>query len=200
MSAWGEVPVLAGRHVMLRPLAREDRDAILKAASDGRLWELFFTAVPGPETIDAWMERAFLDRSHGRALPFAVTAPDGRVIGSTRYMRINPAHRRLEIGTTFYAASVQRSGVNTEAKLLLLRHAFDVMGCMCVQFRTDWFNHASRRAIERLGAKQDGVLRNHNMTADGRIRDTVVYSIIANEWPGVRANLEFKLARAGETA
>ena len=199
MSGWDETPTLAGRHVALRPLVPEDRDAILAAASDGRLWELFYTAVPGPDTIDAWIERAFREKSHGRALPFAVTAPDGRVIGSTRYMRMNPAHRRLEIGTTFYAASVQRSGVNTEAKLLLLAHAFEAMGCVCVQFRTDWFNHASRRAIERLGAKPDGVLRNHNITPDGRMRDTMVYSILASEWPGVKANLEFKLRRAGDS-
>lgn len=190
--SWTETPTLAGKHVTLRPLRAEDRDAILAAASDGRLWDLFYTAVPGPETVDTWFERAFRDQAHGRALPFAVTAPDGRVIGSTRFMRMNPAHRRLEIGTTFYARSVQRSAVNTEAKLLLLAYAFETLGCVCVQFRTDWFNRASQRAIERLGAKRDGVLRSHTIMADGRVRDTVVYSILDNEWPGVRANLEFR--------
>ena len=199
MNGWDDTPVLTGRHVTLRPLVPEDRDAIVAAAGDGKLWELFYTAVPGPETIDAWMERAFRERDWGRALPFAVTAPDGRVIGSTRFMRMNPAHRRLEIGTTFYARSVQRTAVNTEAKLLLLGQAFEAMDCVCVQFRTDWFNHASQRAIERLGAKRDGVLRSHTIMADGRVRDTVVYSILAHEWPGVKTNLASRLARVGET-
>lgn len=198
--SWTETPTLAGKHVILRPLEAGDRDAILAAASDGKLWELFYTAVPGPETVDSWLARAFHDQAHGRALPFAVTGSDGRVIGSTRFMRMNPAHRRLEIGTTFYARSVQRSAVNTEAKLLLLAHAFEALGCACVQFRTDWFNRASQRAIERLGAKRDGVLRNHTIMADGRVRDTVVYSILDSEWPGVKANLQFQLARHEEAA
>ena len=193
MGDWRRVPTLSGKHVALRPLVADDRDAILAAASDGLLWALFYTAVPGPETINAWMDRATADQAAGRALPLAVTLPDGRVVGSSRFMRMNEANRRLEIGTTFYAASVQRSPVNTEAKLLMLTHAFEFLGCLCVQFRTDWFNRRSQAAIERLGAKRDGVLRNHNIMPDGRVRDTVVYSIIANEWPGVRANLEHRL-------
>lgn len=193
MGNWRHVPELAGKHVRLRSLVAADRDAILAAASDGRLWELFYTAVPGPDTVDAWMAKAAAEQAVGRALPLAVTLPDGRVVGSTRFMRINEPNRRLEIGTTFYAASVQRSAVNTEAKLLMLAHAFETLGCLCVQFRTDWFNRRSQAAIERLGAKRDGVLRNHNIMPDGRVRDTVVYSIIAAEWPGVRTNLEHRL-------
>lgn len=193
MSDWSTVPTLAGRHVVLRPLVAADREALLAAASDGRLWELFYTGVPGPDTVDTWLARAATDQAAGRALPFAVTLPSGELVGSTRYMRMSETHRRLEIGTTFYAAHVQRTAVNSEAKLLMLRHAFETLGCLCVQFRTDWFNTRSQRAIERLGAKRDGVLRNHVIMPDGRVRDTVVYSIIANEWPGVRANLEHRL-------
>jgi RimJ/RimL family protein N-acetyltransferase len=193
MGDWRHVPELAGKHVRLRPLVAADRDAILAAASDGRLWELFYTAVPGPDTIDAWMAKAAAEQAVGRAMPLAVTLPDGPVVGSTRFMRMNEPNRRLEIGTTFYAASVQRSAVNTEAKLMMLAHAFETLGCLCVQFRTDWFNRRSQAAIERLGAKRDGVLRNHNIMPDGRVRDTVVYSIVANEWPGVRTNLEHRL-------
>ncbi len=196
MSIWDQAPTLSGRHVTLRPLDASDRDAILEASSDGKLWELFYTAVPGPTTIDSWMERAATEQAQGRSLPFAVLDSSGTVVGSTRFMRMNPSHRRLEIGTTFYAARVQRTPLNTEAKRLLLGHAFDAMGCVCVQLRTDWFNRPSRRAIERLGARQDGVLRNHNITPDGRVRDTVVYSIVEGEWPGVRRNLDFMLSRA----
>ncbi len=196
MSQWSAVPTLKGRHVTLRPLEASDRDAILEASSDGKLWELFYTAVPGPTTVDSWMERAATEQAQGRSLPFAVLDSSGTVVGSTRFMRMNPSHRRLEIGTTFYAARVQRTPLNTEAKRLLLGHAFDAMGCVCVQLRTDWFNRPSRRAIERLGARQDGVLRNHNITPDGRVRDTVVYSIVEGEWPGVRRNLDFMLSRA----
>ena len=195
MTIWDESPTLRGRHVTLRPLVPSDRDAILAAASDGRLWELFYTAVPGPETVDVWMARAESERGQGRSLPFAVLDGAGDVVGSTRFMRINRAHRRVEIGTTFYAARVQRTPLNTEAKRLLLTHAFEAMGCVCVQFRTNWFNRPSRRAIERLGARQDGVLRNHMITPEGHGRDTVVYSIIDSEWPGVRQNLDFLLAR-----
>lgn len=198
--SWSETPTLNGRLVTLRPLVPDDRDAILNAASDGELWKLFYTTVPSAETVDDWMARAFRDHGHGRALPFAVTAPDGRVIGSTRYMRMHAANRRVEIGSTFYAQSAQRSGVNTEAKSLLLAHAFEVLGCVCVQFRTDWLNQASRRAIERLGAKPDGMLRNHSIMPDGRVRDTMVYSILDREWPGVKAALALKLRPSGGDA
>jgi len=135
------------------------------------------------------------ERDYGRALPFTVETPDGQVVGATRLMRLAPAHRRLEIGGTFYAKAVQRTGVNTEAKRMLLAHAFEVMDCQCVQIRTDLLNLRSQRAIERLGARRDGVLRGHQVMADGRLRDTVVYSILDREWPGVRQNLDYLLGR-----
>lgn len=194
MSDWTEQPTLGGRHVTLRPLAPADRDALVAAASDGALTELFFTNVAGLNDPDTFVAALFRERDAGRGMPFAVTTPDGALVGLTRYMRMNAGHRRLEIGGTFYARSVQRSGVNTEAKLLLLGHAFEAMGCNAVQLRTDWFNRRSQAAIERLGAKRDGVLRNHQVM-DGRLRDIVVYSIIAGEWPGVRRNLRFLLSR-----
>ncbi|WP_404369673.1 GNAT family N-acetyltransferase [Sphingomonas sp. MMS24-J45] len=194
MSSWGEQPTLVGRHITLRPLVPADRDALVAAAGDGDLTELFFTNVSGLSDPDAFMAATFKERDFGRAMPFAVETPDGRVVGLTRYMRMSAQHKRLEIGGTFYARSVQRSGVNTEAKLLLLTHAFETMGCNVVQIRTDWFNKRSQAAIERLGAKRDGVLRNHQVM-DGRVRDLVVYSIIASEWAGVKQNLRFLLAR-----
>ena len=194
MSVWNETPVLRGEHVTLRPLAMADRDALVAAAADGDLTGLFFTNVSGLADPDAFMAALLRDRDHGRSMPFVVEMPDGRVVGATRFLRMNEAHRRVEIGGTFYARSVQRSGVNTEAKKLLLAHAFDVLGCNVVQIRTDWFNRNSQRAIERLGAKRDGVLRAHQML-NGRVRDIVVYSIIACEWPGVRVNLEHLLTR-----
>lgn len=193
--SWTETPTLVGRHVSLRPLVPEDRDALLAAVSEDRAWEMFFTMAPGPETIDAYLATAFREQSYGRVLPFAVCRPDGKLIGTTRYMRMAKAHRRLEIGATVYAASARRSGVNTEAKLLLLTHAFEKMACVAVEIRTDWLNKRSQAAIVRLGAKLDGVLRNHLIAPDGRVRDMVVYSILANEWSGVRRNLEYLLAR-----
>lgn len=194
MSVWQSIPTLTGHHVTLRPLAHSDRDALVSAAADGDLTDLFFTNVSGLKDPDAFMNAIFLERDHGRAMPFAVCGPDGALVGLTRYMRMAPQHRRLEIGGTFYAKSVQRTGVNTEAKKLLLLHAFEIMGCNAVQIRTDWFNRQSQAAIERLGAKRDGVLRNHQIM-DGRIRDLVVYSIIASEWPGVKRNLNYLLER-----
>jgi len=192
VTLWRAAPTLVGRHVTLRPLVPEDRDALVAAAGD--LTALFYANVSALRDPDAFMASVFKERDYGRALPFAVETPDGEVVGLTRLMRMNEAHRRVEIGGTFYARSVQRSGVNTEAKMLLLTHAFDSLGCQVVQIRTDWLNRASQRAIERLGAKRDGVLRSHQVM-DGRVRDIVVYSIIACEWPGVRANLEFLLDR-----
>lgn len=194
--SWSEQPLLRGQHVVLRPLTPDDGAAIAAAVADGGLTELFFTTVSAFRDPDAAMAAVLRDREQGRGMPFAVETPDGRVVGLTRYMRMNEGHRRLEIGGTFYARSVQRSGVNTEAKLLLLTHAFETMGCNVVQIRTDGFNRKSQAAIERLGAKRDGVLRNHQLL-DGRIRDLVVYSIIAGEWPGVKRNLQFLLDRGG---
>ncbi|QNE30994.1 GNAT family N-acetyltransferase [Sphingomonas sp. NBWT7] len=192
MNAWRDAPVLIGRHVRLRPLEAADRDALAAAAAG--LTDLFYANVSGLADPDRFMASALKERDYGRAMPFAVETPDHAIVGLTRFMRMSEAHRRVEIGGTFYAPAVQRSGVNTEAKLLLLGHAFDVLGCNVVQIRTDWFNRASQRAIERLGAKRDGVLRSHQVM-DGRVRDIVVYSIIAGEWPGVRQNLQHLLAR-----
>ncbi len=200
MSVWTDPPTLVGHHVTLRPLTAKDRDGLVAAAADGDLTELFFSNVNGLRNPGAFMAAAFKERDFGRAMPFAVCLPDGKIVGMTRYMRMAPQHLRLEIGGTFYAKSVQRTGVNTEAKTLLLTHAFEVMGCNAVEIRTDWFNRRSQAAIERLGAKRDGVLRNHQVM-DGRIRDLVVYSVIASEWPGVKRNLDYLLARyQGESA
>lgn len=194
-DSWREIPVLEGNHVLLRPMTREDGPAIVEAGSDGKLWELFYTAVPSADEIDAYLEAAFAERDYGRAMPFVIIDKrDGRLVGATRYMRMNATAQRLEIGTTFYAASVQRSPINSDAKLQLLTHAFEVMDCRCVQLRTDAFNFQSQRAIERLGAKKDGILRNHSILK-GRLRDTVVYSILAHEWEGVKRNLQMRLIR-----
>lgn len=194
MNPWRDPPTLVGRHVTLPPLEVADAPALAAAAADGDLTELFFANVSGLADPDAFVAAALRERDFGRAMPFVVATPAGEVVGLTRFMRMHEAHRRVEIGGTFYARSVQRTGVNTEAKLLLLTHAFDVLGCQVVQIRTDWFNKRSQAAIERLGAKRDGVLRSHQLFGD-RVRDLVVYSIVAGEWPGVRQNLQFLLAR-----
>lgn len=194
MNPWRDVPTLSGAHVTLRPLAREDRDAIVATFATG-LEHVFATMVPGESTIDEWFDRLETEHAAGRALPFTVLDGDGAVAGVTRYMRMAPAHRRVEIGGTVYAARVQRTGLNTEAKRLLLGHAFDVLGCQCVQLRTNFLNRASRDAIERLGARLDGVLRGHMAAPEGGMRDTVVYSILMHEWPQVRLNLDRQLTR-----
>jgi N-acetyltransferase len=192
---WRDQPVLEGAHVILRPMVRADGPAIVEAARDGKLWELFYTSVPSADSLEAYLDSAERETGYGRAMPFVVIEKaSGKLVGATRYMRMKPDAKRLEIGTTFYAQSAQRSPINSETKLLLLTYAFEEMGCHCVQFRTDYFNQPSQRAIERLGAKRDGLLRNHSMM-DGRVRDTVVYSIIANEWMGVKRNLQMRLAQ-----
>lgn len=187
MSGWTLPSLLKGAHVTLRLLQRTDREELL-AAFRG-LEGVFTTIVPTEDTIDSWFDVLERETAVRRSHPFAVLDRDGRVSGTTRYMRVSRVHRRLEIGGTVYARRVQRTGLNTEAKLLLLTHAFEAMDCNVVQLRTDWLNARSRRAIERLGAKQDGVLRGHLVMPDGHIRDSVVYSILAAEWPGVRSNL-----------
>jgi len=189
-----EPVTLRGVHATVEPLAAEHIEPIRAAAADGALWRLWYTSVPSPEATSAWLQRALDMRETQGAMPFAVRAvASGDVIGSTRYFNVDAANRRLEIGHTWYARRAQRTAINTECKLLLLTHAFETLGCIAVEFRTHWFNHASRRAIERLGAKQDGVLRNHQLLADGSRRDTVVYSIVDGEWPAVRAHLKFLL-------
>jgi N-acetyltransferase len=187
---------LAGSLVTLEPLRPEHHDELVAAASDGRLWELWYTAVPSPETMRADIAEKLAEQAGGTRLPFTVRRHDtGAVVGATTYLNIQPAVPRLEIGSTWTARSAQRTGINAESKLLLLTHAFDVVGCLAVEFRTHWHNVQSRTAIERLGAKQDGVLRNHRRMPDGSLRDTVVFSILDSEWPAVRSGLRSRLAR-----
>lgn len=192
MSVWRDAPTLAGRYVTLRPMVAADRAALLDAFEG--LHSLFHTTVPDADTFDAWYDRVMFDTAAGRNMPFTVLDATGRVSGVTRFLRMSEAHRRLEIGGTLYAPRVQRTGLNTEAKYMLLGHAFEVLGVHCVQIRTDFLNHASRRAIERLGARLDGVLRGH-LILKGHLRDSAVFSILAHEWPGVRRNLELLMAR-----
>lgn len=191
--SWTEPPTLVGRHVTLRPLDRADRAALVAAFAG--MGQVFATIVPDEATIDGWYDRLEAETAAGRALPLTVLDAAGAVAGVTRFMRMARPHRRLEIGGTVYSLRVQRTGLNTEAKRLLLGHAFEVLGCQCVQLRTNWHNRQSRRAIERLGARQDGVLRGHMVNADGSTRDSVVYSILSHEWPQVRLNLDSMLAR-----
>ncbi|MEK9210155.1 GNAT family N-acetyltransferase [Sphingomonas sp. 2378] len=197
MSVWTETPTLTGRHVTLRPFLEADLPALVEVAREGGLWNIFYANVSMMKTPERWLAAALEERDYSRALLFTVETPNGEVVGTTRYMRMAPQHRRLEIGGTFYAIRVQRTGVNTEAKRMLLAHAFEVMGCQAIQIRTDALNARSQRAIERLGAKKDGVLRGHQVMADGRIRDSIVYSMIDREWPGVRANLDYLLGKHG---
>ena len=197
MTAFTEPIALSGRHAALEPLAYEHHDALVEAVRDGELWKLWYTAVPAPEGMRAEIERRLTLQQAGSMLPFAVRRlASGKVAGMTTYMNIDANNRRVEIGSTWYARSAQRTPLNTECKLLLLTHAFETLACIAVEFRTGFFNYASRRAIERLGAKQDGILRSHQRYADGSLRDTVVYSIVAQEWPAVKRHLEFKLAGA----
>ena len=189
---------LEGHGVRLEPLAREHEDGLAAAAADGRLWELWFTSVPEPARTQAYIAEALAGQVAGHMLPWAVReVASGAIIGSTRYHDIVAAIDRVEIGYTWYGKRWQRSHVNTGCKLLLLRHAFDALGCKVVGLRTDNFNFASQRAIEALGAKKDGVLRHHAARRDGTARDTVLYSILAAEWPDVKRHLEFRLARHG---
>jgi N-acetyltransferase len=195
MSAFTESITLTGRHATLEPLAYAHQDALVEAVRDGELWKLWYTAIPSPEGMRAEIERRLGLQQAGSMLPFAVRSlSSAKIVGMTTYMNIDAHNRRVEIGSTWYARSAQRTPLNTECKLMLLTHAFETLDCIAVEFRTGFFNHASRRAIERLGAKQDGILRNHQRYADGSLRDTVVFSIVAQEWPAVKRHLEFKLA------
>ncbi len=186
---------LRGAHVQLVPLAPEHAPALSEAVRDGELWNLWYTAVPRPEGMTAEIQRRLGLHAAGSMLPFAVLDAEGTPVGMTTYMNIDRVHRRVEIGSTWYAARVQRSPLNTEAKRLLLAHAFDTLDCIAVEFRTHRFNQQSRRAIERLGAQLDGILRSHQRSADGSLRDTAVYSIIAAEWPTVRQHLDHQLSK-----
>ena len=187
---------LADRGVLLRPLSRADEAALAAAAADGELWKLRVTFVPAPQDTGDYIRTALEMQAAGTRLPFAVVEEaSGRVIGSTSYHDLLPAVRRLEIGHTWYAQSFQRTHVNTTAKLLLLRHAFETLGCLMVGWRTDILNLRSQQAIERLGAKKDGVIRGQALRRDGSIRDTVMYSLSAQEWPEARAHLMQRLAQ-----
>jgi RimJ/RimL family protein N-acetyltransferase len=192
-----EPVTLSDERVRLEPLALHHVDGLARAAADGALWTLRYTSVPDPEDTTGYVERALQQRAEGHRLAFAVIdVPSGEVIGSTSYHDIVPAVERLEIGWTWYAKRMQRSHVNTSAKLLLMSHAFDALGARLVGWRTDNFNYASQRAIERLGARRDGVLRHHALRRDGTVRDTIMYSLAAGEWPEVRAHLQWLLGRA----
>ncbi len=188
--------VLEGRGIRLGPMSEGHVNALAAAAADGRLWELWFTAVPTPEKMPAYITDALKGQRDGHMLPWIVRdVASGAVIGSTRYHDIMSAIDRVEIGYTWYAESRQRTHVNTTCKLLLLSYAFDTLGCKVVGLRTDNFNFRSQRAIEALGAKKDGVIRHHAARRDGTVRDSVMYSILASEWPDVRRHLELRLHR-----
>ncbi|WP_034297130.1 GNAT family N-acetyltransferase [Herbaspirillum sp. RV1423] len=185
---------LKGQYATLEPLSLDHHDALIAAASDGKLWKLWYTSIPKPENMRAEIERRLRLQEQGSMLPFVTRRHDtGALCGMTTYMNADAMHRRLEIGSTWTAASAQRTGINTECKLMLLTHAFETLRCIAVEFRTHWMNQQSRTAILRLGAKQDGILRNHQRMPDGSLRDTVVFSIIESEWPTVKRHLQFKL-------
>ena len=186
---------LQGQHARLEPLRSDHAAALSEAVQDGELWRLWYTAIPTPAAMASEVQRRLDLQASGSMLPFAVIhLPDERMAGMTTYMHIDSANRRLEIGSTWYRQSLQRSALNTECKRILLGYAFEQLDCIAVEFRTHWHNSASRRGIERLGAKLDGVLRSHQIAANGSLRDTCVYSILASEWPAVRANLDHALS------
>lgn len=190
---WPDRVTLSGPHATLRPLALEHHDALCEAARDGELWTLWYTSVPSPEGMKTEIERRLRLQDAGSMLPFTAFDAGGRVAGMTTYMHIDAVHKRVEIGSTWTRAAVQRSAFNTQCKRLLLAHAFEALDCIAVEFRTHRLNTQSRRAIERLGAQLDGMLRSHQRMADGSLRDTAVYSITAAEWPTVRAHLDWQL-------
>jgi len=200
-----EPVTLSGRTVSLVPLAAGHEAALERAVQDGELWKLWYTTVPAPDAMQAEISRRLGLQATGSMLPFTVIShPDGRpvgttdiknIVGMTTYMNIDSVHRHVEIGSTWYARSVQKTGLNTEAKLLLLAHAFDELDCIAVEFRTHFMNQASRRAIERLGARLDGILRSHQRASDGSLRDTCCYNIVASEWPTVRSHLRWQMEK-----
>ena len=192
-NSWPEPVTLSGQHASLVPLATEHEAALAEAARDGELWRLWYTSVPHADRMAEEIERRLALQAKGSMLPFTVFDAEGRVAGMTTYMNIDAVNRRVEIGSTWYAARVQRTPLNTECKLMLLQHAFESLQCIAVEFRTHRFNAQSRRAIERLGAQLDGILRNHMRAANGTLRDTCVYSITADEWPTVKAHLRWQL-------
>jgi RimJ/RimL family protein N-acetyltransferase len=190
---WLEPVTLRGEHARLEPLSPAHREGLVEAVQDGELWKLWYTSVPKPENMQKEIDRRLGLQAAGSMLPFTVFDAEGLIAGMTTYMNVDTANRRVEIGSTWYARRVQRTPLNTNCKLLLLEHAFETLDCIAVEFRTHFFNHQSRRAIERLGAKQDGILRSHQIAPNGTLRDTVVFSIIAAEWPTVKTHLEYQL-------
>jgi RimJ/RimL family protein N-acetyltransferase len=198
MSGFVEPVKLAGqRWVTLEPLTREHIPEIAEAAADGELGDLWFTHAPKADAVERWVQTRLAVQKPDEGLTFVVRSLDGTLVGSSSYLNVDVPNRRLEIGNTWYVKAARRSGVNSETKLLMLGHAFDELACVAVEFRTHFFNFTSRAAIERLGAKLDGVLRSHQVLPDGSRRDTVVYSILDIEWPAVRNNLRFRLGRNG---
>ena len=198
MSAHAAAPWLApvsltGRHAALVPLQPAHLDGLQDAARDGELWRLWYTAIPAPDGMAAEIERRLGLQAKGSMLPFTTLDADSRIAGMTTFLNVDSANHRVEIGSTWTAARLQRSPFNTECKLLLLGHAFDTLGCIAVEFRTHFFTQQSRRAIERLGARLDGILRNHQWAANGTLRDTCVYSITQAEWPAAAAHLRWQL-------
>jgi len=196
MNKWLNELTLEGNSARLEPMSLTHAEGLTQAVKDGNLWELWYTSAPTPEKVEAYIERAMQEYYADSSLPFVVIDQNtDKIIGTTRYMNAVAVHKRLEIGTTWYSKSHQRTGVNTECKYLLLNHAFEKLGCIAVEFRTHWHNMQSRDAILRLGAKQDGVLRNHQIDSTGCLRDTVVFSILNSEWNAVKKALEFKMNR-----
>ncbi len=190
---WLEPITLRGDHARLEPLSQQHREGLVEAVKDGELWRLWYTFIPRPEDMAKEIDRRLGLQQAGSMLPFTVFDAEGGIAGMTTYMNIDASNRRVEIGSTWYARRVQRSALNTQCKLLLLAQAFETLDCIAVEFRTHFFNQQSRRGIERLGAKLDGVLRSHQIAPNGTLRDTVVYSIIASEWPTVKAHLTYQL-------
>jgi N-acetyltransferase len=190
---WPDPVTLRGEHARLEPLSHDHLAGLVEAVKDGELFKLWYTAVPKPEEMTKEIDRRLGLQKSGAMLPFTVFDAAGKIAGMSTYMNVDAANRRVEIGSTWYARRVQRTPLNTQCKMLLLAHAFEAIDCIAVEFRTHFFNHQSRRAIERLGAKQDGILRNHQIAPNGTLRDTVVFSIIASEWPTVKAHLDFQL-------
>ena len=192
---WPSPITLTGTHVTVAPLSHDHDIDLTEAATDGTLHRLWYTMIPPPEGIPKEIDRRLALQERGSMLPFAVLSSDGKAVGMTTYMNIDAANRRLEIGSTWYRGSAQRGPMNTECKLLLLSHAFETLDCIAVEFRTHFVNRQSRRAIERLGAKLDGILRSHIVMDNGTLRDTAVYSILAHEWPMVKANLIWQMEK-----
>jgi len=194
--SWPAPVTLRGNIVTIEPLRNGHHDGLVDVVRDGELWKLWYTKIPSPDGVHADIERRLVLQARGSMLPFVVIEnARQRIVGATSYMNIDADNRRVEIGGTWYAASAQRTAINTECKRLLLAHAFETLHCPAVEFRTHIFNQQSRRAIERLGAKLDGILRNHMFQPNGTLRDTCVYSIIAGEWPTVRAHLDWQLQK-----